>query len=153
MGAPDPDTDEREWIEALARCADVLEAVVADHSRLAALDLDLRRRLLIAAGRISRPDKLSKRGLTRAFRRRERDELRRTDLERLERTGVRRPALRPLSTPGPTVARGRAAAPNPLWRTSATSTARSAVCKRSRASTSSTTRCAGRAPSSADERN
>jgi NAD(P)-dependent dehydrogenase (short-subunit alcohol dehydrogenase family) len=86
---PDPDIDEREWIEALARCADVLEAVVADHSLLAAVDLDLRRRLMIAAGRISRPDKLSKRGLTRAFRRRERDELRRTDLERLERTGVR----------------------------------------------------------------
>jgi hypothetical protein len=55
VGAPDPDTDEREWMEALARCADVLEAVVADHSRLAPSTLDLRRRLLIAAGRISRP--------------------------------------------------------------------------------------------------
>jgi len=103
VAAPDPDTDEREWVEALARCADVLEAVVADHSRLAALDLDLRRRLLIAAGRISRPDKLSKRGLTRAFRRRERDELRRTDLERLERTGVRtlrRLPVYPTPSPG-----------------------------------------------------
>ena len=81
--------NDQEWIAALERCTEVLEAIVADHSRLSVVELDLRRRLLTAAGRISRPDPLSRRRLTRAFRRRERDEVRRADVERLERTGMR----------------------------------------------------------------
>ena len=105
MGHPDVDRTEREWIAELSRCTEVLEALVADHSRLSVLDLDLRRRLLTAAGRISRPDPLSRRQLTRAFRRRERDDVRRTDLATLERTGMR--ALRRVSvypTPPPDTA-------------------------------------------------
>jgi NAD(P)-dependent dehydrogenase (short-subunit alcohol dehydrogenase family) len=73
----------------LARCADVLEAVADDHSLLSAVDLDVRRRLMTAAGKISRPDRLARRRLTRAFRRRERDAVRRADVAVLEGTGIR----------------------------------------------------------------
>ena len=78
-----------DWVSELARCAEVLEAVVADHSRLSVLDLDTRRRLLTAAGRVARPDPVSRRRLTRAFRRQERDHVRRRDTALLERTGMR----------------------------------------------------------------
>jgi NAD(P)-dependent dehydrogenase (short-subunit alcohol dehydrogenase family) len=78
-----------EWAADLARCTALLEAVVDDHSRLATVDLDIRRRLLTAAGRIARPDPLSRRRLARAFRRRARDTLRHEDALRLERTGIR----------------------------------------------------------------
>jgi NAD(P)-dependent dehydrogenase (short-subunit alcohol dehydrogenase family) len=78
-----------EWIAELERCADVLEAIAGDHGRLALLDLDTRVRLLTAAGRVARPDPVSRRRLARAFRKRERDDLRARDLAVLERTGMR----------------------------------------------------------------
>jgi NAD(P)-dependent dehydrogenase (short-subunit alcohol dehydrogenase family) len=77
------------WLEELGRCTEVLEAIATDHSRLSGLDLDTRRRLLTAAGQISRPDRLARRRLTRAFRRRERDDVRRADVTVLEGTGIR----------------------------------------------------------------
>ena len=104
MDAPDTTSTEREWIAALAHCTEVLEAIADDHARLSVADLELRRRLLIAAGRISRPDPLSRRRLTRAFRRRERDQVKRADLAALERTGVRtlrRIAVYPTPLPDP----------------------------------------------------
>jgi NAD(P)-dependent dehydrogenase (short-subunit alcohol dehydrogenase family) len=80
---------ETDWVDEVARCTELLEAIAADHARLSVLDLALRRRLLTAAGRISRPDPVSKRRLARAFRRRERDRVRDTDVALLERTGMR----------------------------------------------------------------
>jgi NAD(P)-dependent dehydrogenase (short-subunit alcohol dehydrogenase family) len=89
VDVPETTPAEREWIAALARCTEVLEAIAEDHARLSAADLDLRRRLLTAAGRISRPDPVARRRLTRAFRRRERDHVKRADVAALERTGLR----------------------------------------------------------------
>jgi NAD(P)-dependent dehydrogenase (short-subunit alcohol dehydrogenase family) len=73
----------------VARCVEVLEEIAGDHSRLAVLDRDLRRRLVTAAGRISRPEKTAKRALASALRHRERDERRRHDTAILDRTGTR----------------------------------------------------------------
>jgi NAD(P)-dependent dehydrogenase (short-subunit alcohol dehydrogenase family) len=83
------DETETEWMAELARCTELLEAIVADHSRLSAVDLELRRRFLTAAGRIARPDPVARRRLARAFRRRERDQMQRADVAVLERTGLR----------------------------------------------------------------
>jgi NAD(P)-dependent dehydrogenase (short-subunit alcohol dehydrogenase family) len=102
-----------DWVSELARCAELLEAVVADHSRLSVLDLDTRRRLVTAAGRVARPDPVSRRRLARAFRRRERDHVRRSDASLLEATGIRtlrRAAVYPTPPPEaqPTVTEGSA---------------------------------------------
>jgi NAD(P)-dependent dehydrogenase (short-subunit alcohol dehydrogenase family) len=95
---------EAEWVEEIVRCTELLEAIVADHSALSVLDLDLRRRLLTAAGRIARPDPASRRRLARAFRKRERDHVRRSDEAVLERTGMRtlrRTPVYPTPLPAP----------------------------------------------------
>jgi NAD(P)-dependent dehydrogenase (short-subunit alcohol dehydrogenase family) len=104
VGVPRPDLNDVEWIAELARCAELLEAIAADHTLLAAVDLELRRRVLIAAGLISRPDRLARRRLTRRFRRRERDALRDADVAVLEATGtraLRRAAVYPTPLPEP----------------------------------------------------
>src|SRR4029078_9340131 len=77
---------EADWIDEVARCTELLEAIVADHSTLSVLDLDLRARLLTAAGRVARPEPVSRRRLARACRKRERDHVRRSDEAVLERT-------------------------------------------------------------------
>ena len=86
---PEKDMTEADLVAALARSADLLEAVVEDRSLLAALDLETRRRLLVAAGRIARPDAVSRRRLARAFRRREENRRHRADTALLERTEIR----------------------------------------------------------------
>ena len=78
-----------DWVAELARCAELLEVVAGDHTLLSVLDQDVRRRLVTAAGQISRPDRLAKRQLASALWRRERDEVRRADVAVLERTGIR----------------------------------------------------------------
>jgi NAD(P)-dependent dehydrogenase (short-subunit alcohol dehydrogenase family) len=95
---------EADWIDEVARCTELLEAIVADHSALSVLDLDLRVRFLTAAGRVARPDPVSRRRLARAFRKRERDHVRRSDEAVLERTGMRalrRTAVYPTPLPEP----------------------------------------------------
>ena len=98
MNTPQPlETDE------LARCVELLESIALDHTRLAVIDRDLRRRLVTAAGQISRPDKLAKRALASTLRRRERDDRRRRDTAILERTGtrvLRRASVYPTPLPG-----------------------------------------------------
>ena len=94
---------ELEWVTQVAQCTELLEAIVADHSRLGALDLELRRRLLTAAGRISHPDPVARRRLAREFRRRERAQVQRADAAVLERTGMRtlrRASVFPTPLPG-----------------------------------------------------
>jgi NAD(P)-dependent dehydrogenase (short-subunit alcohol dehydrogenase family) len=89
----------------VSRCVELLEEIALDHTRLSSLDQDLRRRLVTAAGQISRPDKLMKRALASALWRRERDEKRRHDAAILERTGtrvLRRASVYPTPLPGPT---------------------------------------------------
>jgi NAD(P)-dependent dehydrogenase (short-subunit alcohol dehydrogenase family) len=95
---------EIDWVTEVARCTELLEEVAADHTRLSLLDRDLRRRLVTAAGQISRPDRLAKRRLASALWRRERDERRRADVAVLERTGMRtlrRVPAYPTPLPGP----------------------------------------------------
>ena len=72
-----------------ARTAAYLEAILEDRALLADLDPELRERLLIAAGKVSTPDRLSRRKLSRA--RRQKNKVNRRDEERalLDRTGIR----------------------------------------------------------------
>jgi NAD(P)-dependent dehydrogenase (short-subunit alcohol dehydrogenase family) len=78
-----------EWLTEVDRCTTLLEALVDDYGRLSRVDADLRRRLLTAAGRLSRPDRLAQRQLVRGFRQKERDDVRRADAAVLDRTGLR----------------------------------------------------------------
>ncbi len=76
-----------------ARAADaagLLEAIEADRGLLAALDDDLRERLLIVAGRVSRPDKTARRRLAKERLRRQKQADRDDDEELFELTGIRR---------------------------------------------------------------
>jgi NAD(P)-dependent dehydrogenase (short-subunit alcohol dehydrogenase family) len=79
-----------------------LEALVEDRGHLAALDPGVRRRLLTAAGRLSRPRRDEERALAKAFRRKDRDALASADEASLERTGIRHARRAPVyPTPPP----------------------------------------------------
>ena len=67
-----------------------LEAVVADRGLLAGLDADLRQRLLMAAGRVSKPSGADRRALSRARLRLEKDEQREADRALLNQAGIRK---------------------------------------------------------------
>ncbi|NUQ75540.1 MAG: SDR family oxidoreductase [Polyangiaceae bacterium] len=70
-------------------CARVLEVIAEDRSLLAGLDESTRRRLLIAAGRVSRPERSEQRDLAKAFRRKEAQERRAADEALLQKTTIR----------------------------------------------------------------
>jgi NAD(P)-dependent dehydrogenase (short-subunit alcohol dehydrogenase family) len=76
-------------LEELRRARQVLEAVVADRSLLAALPLEERTRLLTAAGRAVHPETEQKRRLVKALRARRRRQIEKRDRALLERTGIR----------------------------------------------------------------
>jgi len=67
----------------------VLEAVAADRALLADLPAETRKRLLLAAGRASRPETHQERRLARAFRRKKRDGIERADKTTRARAGIR----------------------------------------------------------------
>jgi NAD(P)-dependent dehydrogenase (short-subunit alcohol dehydrogenase family) len=67
----------------------VLEAAVEDRGLLAELDVETRRRLLIAAGRAARPETHQERRLARAFRRKRREAIERADREARAGAGIR----------------------------------------------------------------
>ncbi len=93
-----------DWVTELGRCAELLEEIAADHTLLSVVDQELRRRLVTAAGQISRPDRRAKRRLASALWRRERDDVRRADVAVLERTGMRtlrRTRVYPTPLPAP----------------------------------------------------
>ena len=73
----------------LRRVREVLEAVVADRSLLAALGQPERQALLEAAGRLVHPETTQKRQLVRALRRRNRREIERHDRSARAETGIR----------------------------------------------------------------
>jgi NAD(P)-dependent dehydrogenase (short-subunit alcohol dehydrogenase family) len=80
----------------------VLEALVASPAALAALDKDAHRRLVTAAGRVSRPDRAAHRALSRALEKKSKDERRAADEALLRRTGIRQKRLDPVFvTPDP----------------------------------------------------
>ncbi|HSN98379.1 MAG TPA: SDR family oxidoreductase [Candidatus Nanopelagicales bacterium] len=75
--------------EDVSACLRVLEALADSRPLLAELDPELRRRLLMAAGRLSRPDRAEQRELAKVFRRRDREQRRSADESLLEATGIR----------------------------------------------------------------
>jgi NAD(P)-dependent dehydrogenase (short-subunit alcohol dehydrogenase family) len=99
------DTDAR-----LRACLETLEAIVEDRGLLAGLDEETRTRLVIAAGRVSRPDRADLRKLAKARRKEKRARNREADERVLDGTGIRAlrrepvfttPAALPPGTPPP----------------------------------------------------
>ncbi len=89
-------------VEELDVCLRVLEGLAEDARPLALLQDDARRRLLMAAGRVSRPERDQQRVLARAMRKKRREQKRAADRARLDERGIRRERARPLFvTPGP----------------------------------------------------
>jgi NAD(P)-dependent dehydrogenase (short-subunit alcohol dehydrogenase family) len=85
-----------------AELAERLEALVADPARLAALAPEARRRLLTAAGLLSRPGRDEARARAKAFRRKDRDALAAADEAALAATGIRNARRAPVyPTPPP----------------------------------------------------
>ena len=68
----------------------LLEAIVEDRTLLAELDVDLRKRFLTAAGRVSKPDMESKRKLYRKNQWLAKNEKRKEDRAMLEKAGIRK---------------------------------------------------------------
>ena len=82
----------------------LLEAVAADHRLLAQLDDETRRRLVVAAGRISRPDRARRKALRRVQEKKARERERERDAELLNGTGIRsqrREEIFPTPSAGP----------------------------------------------------
>ena len=84
--------DEQRYLDAAA----LMEAIVADRGLLAAVDPELRKRFLIAAGQVSRPDKLSRRVLARKQQRDAFREKRQKDHQLLDQTGIRKNRANPI---------------------------------------------------------
>ncbi|HEY4120844.1 MAG TPA: SDR family oxidoreductase [Byssovorax sp.] len=83
-------------------CAALLEAIAADRGALASVDQATRRRLIEAAGRVSRPERDDQRKLAKAFRRKDRGERRDGDERLLGATGIRELRRAPVfPTPAP----------------------------------------------------
>jgi NAD(P)-dependent dehydrogenase (short-subunit alcohol dehydrogenase family) len=76
--------------EDLLDCIRLLEALVADRAPLAQLDLAERQQLLMAAGRLSHPERQQQRQLSRALKQEKRRVARASAEVLLERTGIRR---------------------------------------------------------------
>ncbi|HVJ18834.1 MAG TPA: SDR family oxidoreductase, partial [Polyangiaceae bacterium] len=82
-------------------CLRVLETLVEDRARLAEVERDTRSRLLVAAGRLSRPERAERQALARALRRKEQAQARVDDRALLARAGIRQKRLEPVFvTPG-----------------------------------------------------
>src|SRR5689334_19066772 len=75
--------------EAIRACAELLEAIAQDRGLLALVPEETRRRLVTAAGRVSRPEREEQRELRRALRRRDRDEQRSADEAARRATTIR----------------------------------------------------------------
>jgi NAD(P)-dependent dehydrogenase (short-subunit alcohol dehydrogenase family) len=88
--------------QAIADCIHVLEALVAEPALLAAVDREVRQRLVTAAGRLSRPSRAEQTQLARACAKREKRERRAADEQLLLRAGIRQKRLAPVFvTPEP----------------------------------------------------
>jgi len=71
------------------RCTEMLETIVGDRGLLADLPLEMRQALLIAAGRVSRPESYQEKHLVKALRRRRRRREEAEDRETRAATGIR----------------------------------------------------------------
>ncbi len=79
-------------------CIRVLESVIADPAQLAELDEATRKRLLIAAGRVSNPERKEQKMFARAVLKKRKEVARATLEAQLARTGMRRQRAQPLLT-------------------------------------------------------
>jgi NAD(P)-dependent dehydrogenase (short-subunit alcohol dehydrogenase family) len=82
--------------EAVEACLRVLDTICEDRGELAYLDLELRNRLLTAAGRVSRPERDEQRRLSREARKKGRRDVREADEAILARAGIRQKRLEPV---------------------------------------------------------
>lgn len=100
----------------LEECLRVLEALVEDRAGLAEVDLETRNRLLVAAGRVSRPERTEQRVLAKALGKKKKKARRAADEIQLDRTGIRRKRLEPVFvTPEPRALAEAAGASNGDW--------------------------------------
>jgi NAD(P)-dependent dehydrogenase (short-subunit alcohol dehydrogenase family) len=90
----DPSSDD--LLDRIRDAAELLESIVDDRSVLAVADQQLRKRLLMAAGRAARPSKDDRRKLARAQRKRDRKQVVEHDTQLLDRTGIRRHRANPI---------------------------------------------------------
>ena len=104
-------TDAPTLPERALTAATFLEEVVEDRAVLAGLDSDLVQRLLMAAGRASRPSREELRPLRRARRRQKREDERRDDDQLLDATRIRRARAAPIFATPKTDAPRELAAP------------------------------------------
>jgi NAD(P)-dependent dehydrogenase (short-subunit alcohol dehydrogenase family) len=90
--------------QAIADCILVLEALLEQPHQLAAVDRETRNRLVMAAGRVSRPDRAERRVHARAVQQQRKASRRAADEARLVSTGIRQKRLAPVFvTPDPAV--------------------------------------------------
>jgi NAD(P)-dependent dehydrogenase (short-subunit alcohol dehydrogenase family) len=82
--------------QAVEACVQVLEAICADRTLLAHLDQEQQNRLMMAAGRVSRPERHEQRALSRAVQRKEKRETRDADRAVLAHAGIRQKRLDPV---------------------------------------------------------
>lgn len=99
--------------DAAGAAADLLEAIVEDRGLLADLDPDLRKRLLIAAGRVSQPTAADRRLLRQANARRDQARKRAADKALLDQTRIRKLRENPIFQTPRRRAPEEAAAPAP----------------------------------------
>jgi NAD(P)-dependent dehydrogenase (short-subunit alcohol dehydrogenase family) len=76
-------------LDEVRRCTEFLESIVRERALLAGIPLELRQALLIAAGRISRPESHQQRRLIRALRKTRRQRVEADDREARAATGIR----------------------------------------------------------------
>ena len=92
----------------VSECVRVLEALVKNRAALAEVDLETRNRLLIAAGRLSRPGRTEQRLLARALGKNQRKAIRDSDQLKRQVAGIRQKRLEPsFVTPDPRLAGAR----------------------------------------------
>ena len=82
--------------EAVEACMRVLDTICEDRGELAYIDIELRNRLLTAAGRVSRPERDEQRRLSKEVRKKERRAVRAADQAILARAGIRQKRLEPV---------------------------------------------------------
>jgi NAD(P)-dependent dehydrogenase (short-subunit alcohol dehydrogenase family) len=74
----------------ILECLRVLEALVDDRTALAEVDSDILKRLMIAAGRVSQPERNEQRALSRALGDKKKRAVREASEAQLRRTGIRK---------------------------------------------------------------
>ncbi|MCK6470551.1 MAG: SDR family NAD(P)-dependent oxidoreductase [Planctomycetes bacterium] len=87
--------------EDVRRCVEVLQALVTDRGLLAGIPADVREALLVAAGRVSHPNKAELRRLARAHRRNDREKVRDHDRQAVAAAEIRVAREAPVFVPPP----------------------------------------------------